>query len=124
MLPDGFMSTTNFPTYVQVGGKWRMPERPRMDSHLVWDPAAERLLIKEFRLVRKGDLVAVATAEDGSEGVLVWDRGFVAEVDDTQRPGGVRVHVLRGQPREAGQLRRHLPRVRQEPRATTATSSG
>jgi lysine-ketoglutarate reductase/saccharopine dehydrogenase-like protein (TIGR00300 family) len=83
ILPDGFMSTTNFPTYVRIGGKWRMPERPRMDSHLVWDPAAERLLIKEFRLVRKGDLVAVATAEDGSEGVLVWDRGFVAEVDDT-----------------------------------------
>jgi lysine-ketoglutarate reductase/saccharopine dehydrogenase-like protein (TIGR00300 family) len=83
VLPDGFMSTTNFPTYVRIGGKWRMPERPRMDSHLVWDPAAERLLIKEFRLVRQGDLVAVATAEDGSEGVLVWDRGFVAEVDDT-----------------------------------------
>lgn len=83
VLPDGFMSTTNFPTYVKVGGKWRMPERPRMDSHLVWDPAAERLLIKEFRLVRQGDLVAVATAEDGSEGVLVWDRGFLGEVDDT-----------------------------------------
>jgi lysine-ketoglutarate reductase/saccharopine dehydrogenase-like protein (TIGR00300 family) len=86
VLPDGFMSTTNFPTYVRVGGKWRMPERPRMDSHLVWDPAAERLRIKEFRLVEKGDLVAVATAEDGSEGVLVWDRGFLDEEDDTKLP--------------------------------------
>ena len=86
VLPDGFMSTTNFPTYVHVAGKWRMPERPRMDSHLVWDPAAERLLIKEFRLVEKGDLVAVATAEDGSEGVLVWDRGFLDEEDDTKLP--------------------------------------
>jgi lysine-ketoglutarate reductase/saccharopine dehydrogenase-like protein (TIGR00300 family) len=86
VLPDGFMSTTNFPTYVKVGGKWRMPERPRMDSHLVWDPATERLMIKEFRLVQKGDLVAVAVAEDGSEGVLVWDRGFLAEVDDTLIP--------------------------------------
>jgi lysine-ketoglutarate reductase/saccharopine dehydrogenase-like protein (TIGR00300 family) len=83
VLPDGFMSTTNFPTYVKVGGRWRMPERPRMDSHIVWDPAAERLLIKEFRLIRKGDQVAVATAEDGSEGVLVWDRGFLGDVDDT-----------------------------------------
>jgi lysine-ketoglutarate reductase/saccharopine dehydrogenase-like protein (TIGR00300 family) len=77
------MSTTNFPTYVKVGGRWRMPERPRMDSHLVWDPATERLVVKEFRLVHQGDLVAVATAEDGSEGVLVWDRGFLGEVDDT-----------------------------------------
>src|SRR5436305_9541483 len=86
VLPDGFMSTTNHPTYVKVGGRWRMPERPRMDSHLVWDPAAERLLIKEFRLVRKGDLVAVATREGGSEGVLVWERGFLDEVDDTKLP--------------------------------------
>src|SRR6185295_14746641 len=83
-LPDGFMSTTNFPTYVHVGGKWLMPEHPRMDAHLVWDPRAERLAVKEFRLVAKGDLVAVATKEDGSEGVLVWDRGFEGEADVTQ----------------------------------------
>lgn len=84
VLPDGFLSTTNHPTYVKVGGRWRMPSRPRMDSHLVWDGAAESLSVKEFRLVRKGDLVAVASAEDGSEGVLVWDRGFQEEVDDTR----------------------------------------
>jgi lysine-ketoglutarate reductase/saccharopine dehydrogenase-like protein (TIGR00300 family) len=83
-LPDGFMSTTNFPTYVNVAGAWRMPEHPRMDSHLVWDPAARRLEVKEFRGVRKGELVAVATKEDGSEGVLVWDRGFDDEDDVTQ----------------------------------------
>jgi lysine-ketoglutarate reductase/saccharopine dehydrogenase-like protein (TIGR00300 family) len=83
VLPDGFMSTTNHPTYVKVGGRWRMPEKPRMDSHLVWDAASERLLIKEFRLVRQGDLVAVATKEDGSEGVLVWDHGFQDLVDET-----------------------------------------
>jgi lysine-ketoglutarate reductase/saccharopine dehydrogenase-like protein (TIGR00300 family) len=85
-LPDGFMSTTNHPTYVKVSGRWRMPERPRMDSHVVWDPATERLEVREFRLVKKGDLVAVATAEDGSEGVLVWDRGFVDAVDETEEP--------------------------------------
>ncbi len=83
VLPDGFMSTTNHPTYVKIAGRWRMPERPRMDSHLVWDPAAERLIAKEFRLVRQGDLVAVVRAEDGSEGVLVWDHGFADEVDET-----------------------------------------
>ncbi len=84
ILPDGFMSTTNFPTYVRIGGAWRMPERPRMDSHLVWDPKADRLEVKEFRLVKKGELVAVATKEDGSEGVLVWENGFEDEDDVTQ----------------------------------------
>ena len=82
-LPDGFMSTTNFPTYVKIGGQWRMPERPRMDSHLVWDPAVSRLSVKEFSRVKKGDLVAVATKENGSEGVLVWDKGFEDEADVT-----------------------------------------
>src|SRR5262249_14430127 len=85
-LPDGFMSTTNHPTYVKLNGRWRMPERPRMDSHLVWDPATDRIEVKEFRLVKKGDLVAVASAEDGSEGVLVWDAGFVDAVDETEEP--------------------------------------
>ena len=82
-LPDGFMSTTNFPTYVRVRGAWRMPENPRMDSHLVWDPEGDRLEVKEFRLIRRGELVAVATREDGAEGVLVWDRGFAEEEDRT-----------------------------------------
>jgi lysine-ketoglutarate reductase/saccharopine dehydrogenase-like protein (TIGR00300 family) len=82
-LPDGFMSTTNFPTYVNVGGEWRMPEKHRMDSHLIWDPKARRLFTREMRLVKKGDLVAVASAEDGSEGVLVWSRGFESEKDET-----------------------------------------
>jgi hypothetical protein len=61
-----------------------MPEHPRMDSHLVWDPAEERLDVREFRLIRRGDLVAAATAEDGSEGVFVWDKGFADEADVTQ----------------------------------------
>jgi lysine-ketoglutarate reductase/saccharopine dehydrogenase-like protein (TIGR00300 family) len=82
-LPDRFMSTTNFPTYVKVRGAWRMPDSPRMDAHLVWDPKGDRLETKEFRLVRKGELVAVATREDGAEGVLVWDRGFAEEEDRT-----------------------------------------
>lgn len=82
-LPDGFMCTTNHPTYVRVAGQWRMPEMPRMDSHLVYEPASGRLRVKEFRLVRKGDLVAVATAEDGSEGVFVWTKGFQDELDET-----------------------------------------
>ena len=75
-LPDGFTSTTNFPTYVYVDGKWRLPKNPRMDAHLVWVPETQELEIKEFRLIQAGDLLAVAKHEDGSDGVLVWDEGF------------------------------------------------
>lgn len=70
VLPEGFFSTTNLPTYVRVGGEWRMPREPRMDGVLVLD-ADGVLWIREARRVRVGELVAVGFAEDGSEGIFV-----------------------------------------------------
>ena len=29
VLPEGFFSTSNLPTYVHVGGRWIAPTRPR-----------------------------------------------------------------------------------------------
>ena len=78
VLPDGFFSTTNLPTYVRVGGRWRMPREPRMDSALLLDAAGE-LWIREGRRVRAGDLVAVGQAEDGSEGIYVHSAAFLGE---------------------------------------------
>jgi lysine-ketoglutarate reductase/saccharopine dehydrogenase-like protein (TIGR00300 family) len=79
VLPEGFFSTTNLPTYVRIKGEWRLPREPRMDSALVLDGDGV-LWIKEGRRVRKGDLVAVGEAEDGSEGILV--QTTLADVDD------------------------------------------
>jgi lysine-ketoglutarate reductase/saccharopine dehydrogenase-like protein (TIGR00300 family) len=78
VLPEEFFSTTNLPTYVRVGGHWRMPREPRMDSALVLDAAGE-LWIREGRRVRRGDLVAVGRAEDGSEGIYVHSSAFLGE---------------------------------------------
>ena len=81
VLPDGFFSTTNLPTYVRVGGEWRMPREPRMDSALVLDPDGE-LWIREGRRLRKGDKVAVGSAEDGSQGIYVHAAAFLGEQAD------------------------------------------
>ncbi|NOJ80801.1 hypothetical protein [Myxococcus xanthus] len=70
VLPEGFFTTTNLPTYVRVGGAWRMPREPRMDGALVLDAQGE-LWIREGRRVRAGERVVVGFAEDGSEGVFV-----------------------------------------------------
>ena len=70
VLPEGFFSTTNLPTYVRAKGKWRMPREPRMDATLVLDADGE-VWVREMRRVKKGDLVAVGFAEDGSEGIYV-----------------------------------------------------
>jgi lysine-ketoglutarate reductase/saccharopine dehydrogenase-like protein (TIGR00300 family) len=78
VLPDGFFSTTNLPTYVKVGGAWRMPREPRMDSALVLDAAGE-LWVREGRRVRAGDRVAVGQAEDGSEGIFVHAGAFMGD---------------------------------------------
>ena len=76
VLPEDFFSTTNLPTYVKIGGQWRMPREPRMDSVLVLDAQGE-LWVREGRRVRKGDGVAVGHAEDGSAGIYVHAQAFL-----------------------------------------------
>jgi lysine-ketoglutarate reductase/saccharopine dehydrogenase-like protein (TIGR00300 family) len=78
VLPEGFFSTTNLPTYVRVGGVWRLPREPRMDSALVLDAHGE-VWVREGRRVRKGDRVAVGSAEDGSEGIYVHAQAFLPD---------------------------------------------
>jgi lysine-ketoglutarate reductase/saccharopine dehydrogenase-like protein (TIGR00300 family) len=78
VLPDGFFSTTNLPTYVKVGGAWRRPRLPRMDCVIVQHgEGGGDLVVTEPRKVRRGDRVAAAATEDGSEGVYVHAEGFL-----------------------------------------------
>jgi lysine-ketoglutarate reductase/saccharopine dehydrogenase-like protein (TIGR00300 family) len=76
VLPEGFFSTTNLPTYVRVGGTWRMPREPRMDGVLVLDANGE-LWVREMRRVTVGQRVAIGAAEDGNEGIYVDVAGFL-----------------------------------------------
>ena len=75
VLPEGFFSTSNLPTYVHLDGRWVAPTRPRMDCVLVKrGPALETI---EPRRLRKGDLIAMGEAEDGTEGIVVYAKGFL-----------------------------------------------
>jgi len=76
VLPDGFFSTTNLPTYVRVGSVWRRPRLPRMDSVIVRRADGD-LVVTEPRKVSRGTAVAVGEAEDGSQGILVHVEGFL-----------------------------------------------
>lgn len=78
VLPEGFFSTTNLPTYVRIDGVWRMPREPRMDSALVLDEQGT-LWVREARRVAKGQRVAVGMAEDGREGIYVDVAGFLGD---------------------------------------------
>lgn len=75
VLPDDFFATSNLPTYVKLNGAWRLPRVPRMDGAIVHE--ADGLLVSEGRYVRKGQMIAVGYAEDGSEGIFVNAAGFL-----------------------------------------------
>ncbi|MEE8061092.1 MAG: hypothetical protein V3T16_04655 [Gemmatimonadales bacterium] len=75
VLPEGFFSTSNLPTYIHVESGWVMPRRPRMDGAVV--RRGDTLEVIEPRKLRAGDEVAMGLAEDGSEGICVHAGGFL-----------------------------------------------
>ena len=75
VLPEGFFSTSNLPTYVRVDGRWIAPIRPRMDCVVV--QRAGLLETIEPRRLKRGELIAMGEAEDGSAGIVVDARGFL-----------------------------------------------
>ncbi len=77
VLPEGFFSTSNLPTYVRLASEWQAPQRPRMDCAIVQRGA--ELFAAEPRTVRMGEPVLVARDEHGAEGVVVWTEGFLGE---------------------------------------------
>ncbi len=97
VLPDGFFSTTNLPTYVKAAGAWSRPRLPRMDCVIVRQSARE-LVTTEPRKVRKGQAVAVGTEEDGSQGIFVHAEGFLGGSHSANEFGFMQTEVSRERP--------------------------
>ncbi|MEO8293951.1 MAG: hypothetical protein ABI613_00455 [Gemmatimonadota bacterium] len=76
VLPEGFFSTSNLPTYILVDGRWLTPARPRMDCVVV--RRKDGLETIEPRRLQRGDMIAMGEAEDGREGIFVHAEGFLA----------------------------------------------
>ena len=108
VLPEGFFATTNLPSYVKGDdGLWLMPREPRMDGCLVRDQRSG-WWVREGRRVRRGDLVVVGHAEDGSEGVLVHAHGFAPTDGVAGDFHFMSSQVSREKPIDYGQLARML----------------
>ena len=78
VLPEGFFSTSNLPTYIKVGGQWLAPIRPRMDCVVVKRTGFLETI--EPRRLKRGDMIAMGEAEDGTEGIVVHTQGFLGNV--------------------------------------------
>ena len=112
VLPEGFFSTSNLPTYVLVRGGWHAPIRPRMDCVIV--DRGDRLETVEPRHVRQGDLVAMGMAEDGREGIVVHTQGFLASATGANEFRFMATEVSRERPANYEDL---ASRLEQERRA-------
>src|SRR5438552_2867785 len=99
VLPDGFFSTTNLPTYVKLPSGWRRPRLPRMDCVIV-QTTGDDLVTTEPRRVRKADKVAVGAAEDGAEGIFVHVEGghglHMRAINAIRRAGSIERAVGQG----------------------------
>ncbi len=104
VLPEGFYSTTNLPTWVRIGGRWVRSGRPEMDCALVVELAAAPsggsgdggvengiAWVVPMHRVRAGDLVVV-----GWKGVRVETPGRDA---DTQGFGFMTSEVSSEKPK-------------------------
>jgi lysine-ketoglutarate reductase/saccharopine dehydrogenase-like protein (TIGR00300 family) len=103
VLPDGFFSTTNLPTYVKLPSGWRRPRLPRMDCVIVHGKDDD-LVVSEPRRVRRGDKVAVGAAEDGSEGIFVHVEGFLGGTHSPNEFRFMAAEVSRERPVDYGVL--------------------
>lgn len=75
VTPDNFHSTSMFPEYCKINGKWILAEESRMDSSIVLREN-ETLDVIENRNVKIGDQVIVGRTEKAEEGIFVWTHGF------------------------------------------------
>ena len=72
--PPDFHAMSIYPEYFKIDGKWLLAEESRMDCVPVY--AGGRIEVREFRLLKKGDLVVVGRTENCEEGIYVHPDGF------------------------------------------------
>lgn len=75
VAPENYHSTSMYPEYFKLEGKWLLPKKSRMDSSVVWDKDGT-LKVVENRNLKKGDRVILGRTEGGEEGIYVYTSGF------------------------------------------------
>ncbi len=63
VAPEQYHAMSIFPEYFKVNGTWLLAEESRMDCVAVYENG--KIIVREFRLLKKGDLIAIGRTEDG-----------------------------------------------------------
>lgn len=75
VAPENFHSTSMYPEYFKINGKWTLAKESRMDSSVVLCDSGE-LKVVENRNLKIGDKVILGRTEHGEEGIYLHSTGF------------------------------------------------
>lgn len=75
VAPENYHSTSMYPEYFKIKGKWTLAKESRMDSSVVLCDDGE-LKVVENRNLKIGDKVIIGRTEDGEEGIYLHSMGF------------------------------------------------
>ena len=80
VAPENYHSTSMYPEYFKIDGKWLLAKESRMDSSVVIGKDGE-LKVVENRNLELGDKVILGRSENAEEGIYLHSAGFE---DETQ----------------------------------------
>ena len=74
VAPTGFHAMSIFPEYFKIDGRWLLAKESRMDCVAVYENG--KIFVREFRLLKRGDLVVLGRTERCEDGIFVHANGF------------------------------------------------
>ena len=77
VAPENFHAMSIYPEYIKVNGQWLLAEESRMDCVAVLEEG--RIAVREFRLLKQGEMVLVGRTENCEDGVFLHADGFKEE---------------------------------------------
>ncbi len=80
VAPENYHSTSMYPEYFKIHGKWILAKESRMDSSVVLGDDGE-LRVVENRNLEIGDKVIIGRTENAEEGIYLHSTGFVDPED-------------------------------------------
>ena len=83
VAPENYHSTSMYPEYFKVSGRWKLAEESRMDCCVVLRDSGT-LDVVEARNLKQGDKVILGRTEKGEEGIYLHSKGFLDESADLE----------------------------------------
>ncbi len=74
VAPEGYHALSIFPEYFKIDGSWLLAEESRMDCVPVYENG--KIYVREFRVLKKGDLIVTGRTENCEDGIYVHANGF------------------------------------------------